>query len=73
MVSRNSLLNCAIDGAAASISWFVDWRSTNAAMSAEGKAAVTASLERAKTFDQAGDETACMDEINKAQKAITQP
>jgi hypothetical protein len=32
-----------------------------------------ASLERAKMFDQAGDEAACLEEVTKGQKALTQP
>ena len=38
-----------------------------------GNPTAAASLERAKMFDQAGDEVACLEEVTKAQKALTQP
>lgn len=38
-----------------------------------GNQTAAASLERAKMFDQAGDEAACLDEVTKGQKALTQP
>jgi hypothetical protein len=37
-----------------------------------GHAEASASLERARQFDQAGDQVACTDEVNKAQKLLTQ-
>jgi hypothetical protein len=43
----------------------------NNATPAGGSPSAAESLERAKKFDQAGDETACMDEVTKAQKALT--
>lgn len=45
---------------------------SNATPSTGGAATATASLERAKQLDQAGDEAACMDEVAKAQKALSQ-
>jgi hypothetical protein len=45
-----------------------------AATTAGGNQTVSDSLARAKKFEQAGDEAACMDEVNKAQDALpTQP
>jgi hypothetical protein len=41
---------------------------------AGGNQTASGALERAKMFDQAGDEAACMNEVNKAQGALpTQP
>jgi hypothetical protein len=45
----------------------------NAAQPAGGNQTAAASLERAKMFDQAGDEAACLNEVGKAQDALTQP
>lgn len=42
------------------------------ASNAAGDPSAAASLERAKTLDQAGDEAACMNEAMKAQNALTQ-
>jgi hypothetical protein len=46
--------------------------SANAATPAGGNSTAAAALERAKMFDQAGDEQACMDEVTKAQGALAQ-
>ncbi len=48
-------------------------QANNAATMAGGDTSAAASLERAKMFDQAGDEAACMDEVTKAQKTLSQP
>jgi len=39
---------------------------------ATGGAAAAAHVQRAQQFDQAGNEAACMDEVTKAQDALTQ-
>lgn len=45
-----------------------------AATKAGGNQTASQALTRAKTFDQAGDEAACMDEVTKARDALpTQP
>lgn len=41
-----------------------------AAQAGAANAPVDASLERARQFDQAGDEAACMDEINKVKSQL---
>jgi hypothetical protein len=46
--------------------------SANAATAAGGNSTAANALERAKMFDQAGDEQACMDEVTKAQGALAQ-
>ncbi|GAB2179116.1 hypothetical protein [Dongia sp. agr-C8] len=48
-------------------------QASNAATAAGVNKSAAASLERAKMLDQAGDESACMDEVTKAQKALSQP
>jgi hypothetical protein len=48
-------------------------QASNAARPAGGNQTAAASLERAKMLDQAGDEAACLDEVTKGQKALTQP
>jgi len=47
-------------------------QAANAAAPAGANTSAAASLEQAKMFDQAGDEAACMDEVSKAQKTMTQ-
>jgi hypothetical protein len=42
----------------------------NASNATGGEMTASQSLERAKTFDKAGDETACMNEVKKAQDAL---
>jgi hypothetical protein len=44
-----------------------------AMQSAGGNQTAAASLEQAKKFDQAGDEAGCLNEVGKAQNALTQP
>jgi hypothetical protein len=44
-----------------------------AATTAGGNQSAMAALEQAKKFDQAGDQAACMDQVTKAQDALTQP
>ncbi|WP_395022441.1 hypothetical protein [Dongia sp.] len=48
-------------------------QANNTATTTGNRSPAAASLERAKMLDQAGDESACMDEVTKAQKALTQP
>ena len=44
-----------------------------AATTAGGNQSAMAALEQARKFDQAGDQAACMDQVTKAQDALTQP
>jgi hypothetical protein len=44
-----------------------------AATTSGGNQSALAALEQARKFDQAGDQAACMEQVTKAQDALTQP